>query len=77
VFHSHVVSEAIPGSRDIQEANTSHLQLVYDVCGCTRRFCKSRNYRGREEREEEKKEEHRESFIFAGEDREKEKKHEK
>ena len=33
VFHSHVVSEPIPGPRDIQNACVSHLQLVYDVCG--------------------------------------------
>jgi proteasome lid subunit RPN8/RPN11 len=33
VFHSHVVSEAVPGSRDIQNARVSHLQLIYDVCG--------------------------------------------
>lgn len=33
LFHSHVVSEAIPGPRDIRNARPSYLQLIYDVCG--------------------------------------------
>ena len=33
IFHSHVVSEATPGPRDIQNARLSYLQLIYDVCG--------------------------------------------
>ena len=32
-FHSHIVSEAIPGERDISEALINSLMLIYDVCG--------------------------------------------
>lgn len=33
-FHSHPVSEAIPGTRDYAAMSVRSLQLIYDVCGC-------------------------------------------
>jgi proteasome lid subunit RPN8/RPN11 len=47
VFHSHVVSEAIPGSSDIQKARVSHLQLIYDVCGREARLWRIKKVNGR------------------------------
>ncbi len=47
LFHSHVVSEAIPGPRDIQNACTAYLQLIYDVCGRVVRLWKIKRIRGR------------------------------
>lgn len=47
VFHSHVVSEAVPGTRDIHNAFSSHLQLIYDVCGHSVRIWKIRKVKGR------------------------------
>ena len=47
LFHSHVVSEAIPGARDLKEAYTSHLQLIYDVCGRVVRLWRIKNVKGR------------------------------
>ena len=32
-FHSHVVSEAIPGPRDIRDADEGSLMLIYDTIG--------------------------------------------
>jgi proteasome lid subunit RPN8/RPN11 len=34
-FHSHPVSEAIPGPRDIELAFFNNIELIYDVCGRT------------------------------------------
>jgi proteasome lid subunit RPN8/RPN11 len=33
IFHSHIVSEAILGPYDLQEAPLSYMQLIYDICG--------------------------------------------
>jgi proteasome lid subunit RPN8/RPN11 len=40
VFHSHVVSEAVPGAGDIKGVPVRYLQLIYDVCGRTVRLWK-------------------------------------
>jgi proteasome lid subunit RPN8/RPN11 len=32
-FHSHPVSEAVPGPRDIAESPVNSFMLIYDVCG--------------------------------------------
>jgi len=32
-FHSHPISEAIPGPRDFASLSVHQLQLIYDVCG--------------------------------------------
>jgi proteasome lid subunit RPN8/RPN11 len=32
-FHSHPISEAIPGVGDIKNAKSGFLMLIYDVCG--------------------------------------------
>lgn len=32
-FHSHPISEAIPGPRDIENAFYNGIELIYDVCG--------------------------------------------
>lgn len=33
-FHSHPISEPIPGESDIENAPVHSLMLIYDVCGC-------------------------------------------
>jgi len=37
-FHSHPISEAIPGPGDIRGADVDSLQLIYDVCGVNARL---------------------------------------
>jgi len=39
-FHSHPISEAIPGPRDIKTAKAGSLMLIYDVCGRKARLWK-------------------------------------
>jgi proteasome lid subunit RPN8/RPN11 len=39
-FHSHPVSYAIPGPRDILSAHVGKFELIYDVCGQTARLWK-------------------------------------
>ena len=46
-FHSHPISDAIPGPRDIQTAKSGSLMLIYDVCGRQARLWEIRASRGR------------------------------
>ena|SRR5579872_3969434 len=46
-FHSHPISEAIPGPRDIQMAKSGSLMLIYDVCGRQARLWEIRASKGR------------------------------
>jgi proteasome lid subunit RPN8/RPN11 len=32
-FHSHPLTEAVPGKGDVRHATVGHLMLIYDVCG--------------------------------------------
>ena len=48
-FHSHPISEAIPGPRDIQTAQFGSLMLIYDVCGKQARLWKIQKVKGRPE----------------------------
>ena len=45
-FHSHPISEAIPGVEDIKKAKAGSLMLIYDVCGRQARLWKIRELRG-------------------------------
>lgn len=45
-FHSHPVSEAIPGAGDIKNATSGSLMLIYDVCGREAKLWKIRKVRG-------------------------------
>jgi len=52
-FHSHPVSEAIPGSGDIQSADAfAPLMLIYDVCGQEAKLWRVRTPRGMRQAEE-------------------------
>jgi len=42
IFHSHPMSDAIPGEGDIARTPLKYLQLIYDVCGRTLRMWKVR-----------------------------------
>jgi hypothetical protein len=37
-FHSHPISEAVPGILDFASLRTGQLQLIYDVCGLQARL---------------------------------------
>ena len=45
-FHSHPISEAIPGFRDKQTARSESLMLIYDVCGRQARLWKIQRIKG-------------------------------
>jgi proteasome lid subunit RPN8/RPN11 len=52
-FHSHPVSKAIPGARDIKNAaSSSPLMLIYDVCGREAKLWEIRKTRGRRQARE-------------------------
>jgi len=50
-FHSHPISEALPGVRDIQMAKPGSLMLIYDVCGRQAKLWEIRKLRGRQVKE--------------------------
>jgi len=51
-FHSHPISKAIPGARDIKNAASGSLMLIYDVCGREARLWEIRKLRGRRQARE-------------------------
>ena len=51
-FHSHPVSEAIPGAGDIRNAASGSLMLIYDVCGREAKLWEIQAFRGRREAKE-------------------------
>jgi len=44
-FHSHPISEAVPGSSDLAKAKPGSLLLIYDVCGRAARLWRVRRER--------------------------------
>jgi desampylase len=51
-FHSHPISEAIPGARDIKNAKLGSIILIYDVCGKQAKLWEIRRLNGRRQAEE-------------------------
>ena len=51
-FHSHPISEAIPGARDIKNAVPGSLMLIYDVCGREVKLWEIRKSRSRRQARE-------------------------
>jgi proteasome lid subunit RPN8/RPN11 len=45
-FHSHPITEAIPGPNDITHAFLNSHELIYDVCGADLRLWRKRRSRG-------------------------------